>query len=112
MGRSSMFEQMKERLDELRKKWWFGKWASIAYAGSLILFAIYCQMQEGTLGQKVLLVLLGVCFCSGLILAYLQNSKPVLIAVNYGQEEVSQEEYARIIARLIGNNEAESLPYK
>ena len=72
-----MFEQMKERLDELRKKWWFGKWASIAYAGSLILFAIYCQMQEGTLGQKVLLVLLGVCFCSGLILAYLQNSKPV-----------------------------------
>ncbi len=47
-----------------------------------------------------------------LILAYLQNSKPVLIAVNYGQEEVSQEEYARIIARLIGNNEAESLPYK
>ena len=61
----------------------------------------------GNIRAKVLLVLLGVCFCSGLVLAYLQNSKPVLIAVNYGQEEVSREEYARIVTRLIGNNKAE-----
>ena len=58
-------------------------------------------MQEGTTEQKVLLVLVGIFFFSGMILAYIQNSKPVLIAVNYQQEEVSREEYEKFVQRLL-----------
>ena len=96
-----MIERMKDKVDKLIKKWWFGKWACVAYVTSFILFAIYAQMQEGTTEQKVLLVLVGIFFCSGMILAYIQNSKPVLIAVNYQQEEVSREEYEKFVQRLL-----------
>ena len=62
-----MIERMKDKVDKLIKKWWFGKWACVAYVTSFILFAIYAQMQEGTTEQKVLLVLVGIFFFSGMI---------------------------------------------